>query len=276
MSGAGSPGWALVTGASSGIGAALARQLAARGVPLVLVARRTERLEALAAELRPRVPVEVLAQDLALPGAAQALHVAVQQIGVEVEFLVNNAGKGMLGRFLEMDLDEVAAMQQLNVVAPVQLTALFGRDMVRRGRGRILQVASAAAFLPSATVAAYAASKSDLAAFSEALSFELRASGVSVTTLYPGITRTEFHEVAGSATPWIMDLSILGAEEVARQGLAGMFSGRRAVVPGWINRINAVLCQVLPRGWVIGAAGWLMERANGLGPGSGGAHVRAR
>lgn len=253
--------YALVTGASSGIGAEIARDLANRGYPLLLVARRAERLDALRAALCEQVEVVVLAQDLGEPGAARALFEAVKARGLQVEILVNNAGHGMQGRFLDMDMSAVEAMFRLNALALVQLTALFAPEMVRAGRGYVLQVASAAALLPSPYVSAYAASKALVSSFSEALRYELRNTGVSVTTLYPGITRTEFYAASHGASPRLMDLSILSAEQVARIGLRGMFRRRRAVVPGWINRINAVLCRVLPRGLVVSITGWLMERA---------------
>lgn len=255
-------GYALVTGASSGIGLEVARELARRRYPLVLVARRVDRLEALRVELANRVDVVVIAADLATAAGAQALYDDVRARGLRVDILVNNAGAGMQGRFLQMDLAAVTAMFQLNVLSLMTLTQRFGADMVARGGGHILQVASAAAFLPSPHVSAYAASKAAVMSFSEALRFELRGTGVSVTTLYPGITTTEFNEVAHARTPRLMDLSILSSAAVARVGVSAMFRGRRAVVPGWINRANAFLSQVLHRGLITFAAGWLLERAN--------------
>lgn len=259
-----SAGLALVTGASSGIGEAIARQLAQAGHPLVLVARRRDRLEALAAALRQAhgVAVTVIPADLAAPGAAQGLLDTVQAQGLSVRILVNNAGYGMQGRFLDMSLDELDAMFQLNVTALVHLTALFGRQMVASGGGHILQVASSVALVPSPWVSAYAGSKAAVGAFSEAVAYELRGEGVWVTTLYPGITTTEFNAVAGAKTPAVMRGSVLSADAVARIGLQAMFRRRRAVVPGLINRVNALLSRVLPRGLVIGLAGWLMGRAN--------------
>jgi short-subunit dehydrogenase len=258
-------GCAVVTGASSGIGADLARQLAAKGHPLVLVARRKERLDALAAELRAahKVEVDVVAQDLATPDGPSALFEAVRALGRDVEVLVNNAGYGMQGRFLDMDMGEVERMFRLNATALTELTQRFAKAMVARRRGYILNVASASAFLPTPYVAAYAATKAYVLAFSEALRYELRDTGVSLTTLYPGITTTEFNEVAHAKTPRLMDLSILTADAVARIGLRGMFARRRAVVPGVINKVNAVLSTVLPRGLIVYITGLLLGRANG-------------
>lgn len=254
---------ALVTGASSGIGLEIARELARRGHPLALVARRRARLEDLAAELSSAHGVEarVLTQDLAQPGAAEALRAQLQ--GSPVGILVNNAGFGLQGQFLEMSPERVAAMLQLNVVTLTELTWTFARDMRAAGGGRVLQVASAAAFLPSPYVSAYSATKHYVKAFSEALRFELRGSGVTVTTLYPGITRTEFNAVAGAETPALMRLSILDADVVARRGVEGMMRGRRAVVPGLINKVNAVLSEALHRGLITWTAGALLEDANG-------------
>lgn len=256
--------FALVTGASSGIGTDLARQLAARGHGLVLTARRKDRLDALKGEIEAahKVPVHVVAQDLSDPGAARALHEACRALGVEMGVLVNNAGYGIQGRLVEMDPAAIARMTQVNVHALTELTLLFGREMAGRGAGRILNVASAAAFLPSPYVSAYAATKAYVLSFSEAVRFEFAPSGVTVTTLYPGITTTEFNQVAGARTPGLMDASILGPAEVARIGLAGLFAGKRAVVPGFINKLNAFFSQVLHRGLVTFFAGRLLAGAN--------------
>lgn len=258
------PRFALVTGASSGIGTELARQLAARGYGLVVTARRVDRLEALRLELEAahKVPVHVVAQDLADPAAPQQLFEAVRALGVELDVLVNNAGYGIQGHFVAMDMAAIEKMVRVNVLALTELTLLFGSDMARRGRGHILNVASAAAFLPSPYVSAYAATKAYVLSFSEAIRFELANAGVVVTTLYPGITTTEFNAVANASTPKAMDLSILGPADVARIGLNGLFAGRRSVVPGVINKLNAFLSQVLHRGLITWFAGRLLAAAN--------------
>lgn len=260
-----SRGYALVTGASSGIGVDLARQLAAAGYPLVLVARRKERLESLAAEITRdhKVAAVVLAQDLAAPDAALALFDAVRAQGIAVEVLVNNAGYGMQGRFLDMSMADIERMFRLNATTLTHLTQLFAREMVARRKGYVLNVASAAAFLPSPYVSAYAATKAYVLSFSEALRYELRDTGVSLTTLYPGITTTEFNDVAHAKTPAAMNLSILSADAVARIGLRAMFNRKRAAVPGLINKLNAIFCTVLPRGFIVHVTGMLLGRANG-------------
>lgn len=256
------PTYALVTGASSGIGLQMARSLAERGYGLVLVARRLDRLEALRDELaRPERPVRILGVDLSARDAAAHIDEATSDIDVDV--LVNNAGYGMQGRFLDMDLAAIEKMSLVNVHSLTELTARFARRMVARGRGYILNVASAAAFLPSPYVAAYAATKAYVLHLSEALSYELRGTGVSITTLYPGITPTEFNEVAGARTPGWLSVSILSARRVAEIGLDAMFARRRAVVPGWINWVNAVFSHILPRGFIVWITGRMLGAANG-------------
>src|SRR5512134_3252055 len=182
--------WALVTGASSGIGADFARELAARGMHLVLVARREERLRALAEELERAhgVRTRVIAADLAKPDAPRALHERLRGEGVAVDVLVNNAGFGVYGAFLDVPWEREREMIELDVVALLHLTKLFARDMRERGFGRVLEVASIGAFQPSPTYAAYSAAKAFVQSFGEALACELRGSGVTVTTISPGVT----------------------------------------------------------------------------------------
>jgi short-subunit dehydrogenase len=256
---------ALVTGASSGIGMEIARQLAARGYSLVLVARRADRLEALSVELiaQHKVGVVVLAQDLAAPDAAPTIMAKLAAMDIELEILVNNAGYGMQGKFLEMDMADIEQMFRLNMSALTHLTQLCARAMAQRKQGYILNVASAAAFLPSPYVSAYAATKAYVMSFSEALRYELKGSGVSVTTLYPGITTTEFNAVAEAKHPPLMNRSILSAAQVARIGLRAMFKRRRSIVPGLINKFNAFFSQVWHRGMITATAGHLLKKANG-------------
>lgn len=257
-----SKGYALVTGASSGIGLEIARQLAGQGYPLILVARRKERLDALHATLSQLVDVVVLDHDLSAANAAPDLVAKIASRGLQVEVLVNNAGVGMQGRFIDMEPERIEAMCRLNMTSLTQLTQLLAKQMVAAKRGYILQVSSMAAFLPTPQVAAYAATKSYVLAFSEALQFELRGTGVSVTTLYPGITDTEFDTTASAQSPALMKMSVLSAESVARAGLAGMFARRRAVVPGAINKVLAFILGIFHRGTTLFFTGHLMERAN--------------
>lgn len=257
--------YALITGASSGIGLAMAHELADQGYPLILVARRVDRLESLAADIRKRTNVDVcvIPLDLSEPDAAARLREETARRKLHTEILINNAGYGMQGKFIEMDTRKMAAMFRLNMDALTFLCREFAPAMVERKHGYILNVASASAFLPSPYVAAYAASQAFVGQFSEALRFELEGTGVSVTTLYPGVTTTEFNDVAGAKHPPLMNASVLTAAQVARISLRAMFRRKRSIVPGIINKINAFFSQVFHRGIITYVAGTLLKKANG-------------
>lgn len=257
--------YALITGASSGIGLAMAHQLADQGYPLILVARRIDRLESLAKEIRERtsVDVRVIRMDLSEPDAAARIYEETQRLALHIEILINNAGYGMQGKFLAMETRKIATMFRLNIDSLAFLCREFAPAMVERKHGYILNVASASAFLPSPYVSAYAASQAFVGQFSEALRFELSGTGVRVSTLYPGVTKTEFNDVAGAKHPPLMEASVLTAEQVARIGLKAMFRGKRSIVPGIINKINAFFSQVFHRGLITHVAGTLLKSANG-------------
>ena len=242
-------GHALITGASSGIGADIAREYAARGKPLVLTARRQERLDALAAELSPRVPVITLAADLADPDAPQALSDALAARGVFVDTLVNNAGYGVPGRQLSSDWKTHADFLQVMIVAVTRLTHLFLPAMEAAGHGRILNVASLAGLVPaSAGHTLYAATKAWLIRYSECLALEEAGHGVHVTVVCPGFTYTEFHDANGmrahvsSLPKWLW----MDSPAVARIGVDAVEAGRTRVVTGAVNRLVAGLCKYLP------------------------------
>ena len=244
-------GTALVTGASSGIGVAIAWELAARGHALILVARREERLKSLATELRDhhRVAAEPLAADLADPAERDRLVAEVNSRGRIVEVLVNNAGYGSRGDFVSNERERMVGMVRLNIEAVVDLTARFLPGMVERGRGAILNVASTAAFQPMPGAANYAASKAFVLSFSEAIRTELRGSGVGVTAVCPGPVKTEFGEVAGMGgvennTP---DALWMSAEDVAADAVEGVENDKRVVVPGALNRAQSIVGQHSPR-----------------------------
>jgi short-subunit dehydrogenase len=229
---------ALVTGASSGIGAELARVHAEHGGDLVIVARRQDRLEALRAELEKAhgTAVHVLVKDLAQAHAALQIRDELQARGVRVDYLVNNAGFGSRGFFHEQDWAVNEAMIHVNILALAALTRMFVPDMVERHSGRVLNVASMAGFAPGPLHAVYYASKAFVISFSEAIANELRRTGVTVTALCPGFTGTEFGQVAG--VEGIRSFSrTFSAREIAEIGYEAMLKGKTLVVPGVLNRL---------------------------------------
>ena len=243
--------WALVTGASSGIGADVARELAVRGAHLVLVARREERLRALADELEKAhgVRTRVVAMDLAAPEAPRLLHEQMTREGIAVDVLVNNAGFGVFGPFLDVPWERDRQMLELDVLALVHLTKRFASDMRARGFGRVLQVASIGAFQPSPTYATYSAAKAFVQSFGEALACELRGTGVSVTVVSPGVTETEFFAVAGQQRSLFQRLTVMSSAKVARSAVRALERGRPLVVPGFANAMTAWSMRLLPRRW---------------------------
>jgi uncharacterized protein len=242
---------ALVTGASSGIGAAIAAELASRGFSLILVARREERLQTLATELSSDhgVEVEVIACDLGDERERDRLQQELGGRGRAVEVLVNNAGFGHQADFARSPRERMVEMVRVNVEAVVDLTSRFIGPMAERGRGSVINIASTAAFQPLPGSAVYAASKSFVLSFSEAIRTELRGTGVTVTAVCPGPAKTEFTEVAGvggveQRTPGAVWTSV---EEIARQAVDGARRDKRVVVPGMLNRATALAGQHSPR-----------------------------
>jgi len=241
---------ALVTGASMGLGAEFARLLAAEGYDLVITARHAERLAMLKKEVENLhgVTAHVLVADLADPRAPAALHDHLRGAGLDVDVLVNNAGFGMYGKFHESDLQTEMEMMQVNIVALVHLTKLFVRDMVARRRGRIVNVASTAAFQPGPMQSVYYATKAFVLSFSEAIGNELKGTGVTVTALCPGPTPTGFQERANVGRPRGLRLLMrVSPEAVVRAGYNGMKRGRPVVVPGALNNLLIFLIRVSPR-----------------------------
>jgi short-subunit dehydrogenase len=237
---------ALITGASSGIGEAIARELAARGHGITLVARRTERLREIADDLARRhgVRAETVACDLCDAAARERLAGKVGELGLEVEILVNNAGFGGSG-----DRERELAMVELNCVALLDLQARYLPAMVERGRGTVINVASTAAFQPLPGTATYAATKAFVLSLSEAVHAELKGTGVTLTAVCPGPVRTEFMEVAGldRAEGQVPDVFWMSAEAVAKSAVDAAERGKRAVVPGLLNRAGAITGQHTPR-----------------------------
>lgn len=252
---------ALVTGASSGIGAALARELARHGHDLVLAARSIPPMEVLAAELRTDgAAATVIAADLARPGGAAALAEQIAARGLEIEVLVNNAGLGAFGHFDRIDPVRIGEIMQVNIVALTELTHILLPGMAARRRGKIMLVASTASFLPGPGMAVYSASKAYVRSFGEALAQELKASGVAVNVLCPGATITEFFKVAGGENT-VMARRLrrwMSAEAVARIGYRGLMRGERVTVAGALNRVLAFAASHAPHRLTLPVAERLM------------------
>jgi short-subunit dehydrogenase len=242
---------ALVTGASSGIGEALARRLARDRMHVGLVARRADRLEALAAELRAAhaIEVDVLPADLTKPGAVAALVEELGRRGLDVDWLVNDAGFGTVGRFHELPVERELEEIALNVEALVELTGRLLPAMVGRRRGVVMNVASIGAYLPSPNMATYTATKAFVLSFTEAIAVELRESGVHVLCVCPGVTRTEFQERAHVETAHVPAFLQQTAEDVADEAVRAVARGP-VVVNGFLNRLTLGALKFVPHSLV--------------------------
>ncbi len=242
--------WALVTGASSGIGAAVARELAGRGAKLILSARRRDRLEALAAELAAKgAETRIAAADLNDPAAPHQIYNATEGAGLAVDILVNNAGLGQYGAFHSSSVEQELSQVRVNCEAVVRLSRLFVARMVERRRGWVLIVASTASFQPVPYISTYAASKAFDRFFALGLAAEAARYGVKVTALCPGPTESEFFEVARAGA---FKRRVQRVEEVARQGVDGLERGRRTVIPNWSGRFSSLLVRFLPMTLITG------------------------
>jgi len=250
---------ALVTGASSGIGLELARQLARDGYQMVLVARGADRLERVAADLTRThgVGTTVLALDLADPAAPATLAAELERRAITVDVLVNNAGVGGYGPFAQSDLGRDLAMVRLNVESLMAVTRLLLPGMLARRRGRIANLASTAAFQPGPNMAVYYASKAFVLSFSEALAHELAGTGVTVTAVCPGPTLTGFQDASGLTGRKIPTPILVSVERVAAVAYRGMMRGKRVVVPGLGNKVLAVGARLGPRRVVTAVVGWV-------------------
>src|SRR5689334_8539413 len=241
--------WALVTGASSGFGEEFARQYAAQGRPLVLVARRIEKLEALATELRERYRVEAIVEqvDLSSIQAVIQLHQRLRERGIAIDILINNAGHGLQGTFVDGTLDAALAMLQLDVVSLTAVTHLFAQDMRTRGSGKILLVASLLAYQGVEKFAVYSAAKAYVLRLGEALHRELKRDGVTVTVLCPGMSDTGFATAAQQKITPALKLLMMQPAPVVRAGIRALQAGRISAVPGWANKATAMFTQATPR-----------------------------
>lgn len=246
---------ALITGASAGIGLELARIFAREGYGLTLVARRREQLNELAAELKP-APVQVIAKDLTITGAAEEVY----REAPKVDVLVNNAGYGIYGPFVKTSLNDELGMLQLNMIVPVVLTKLYLPAMVASSSGRILNVASTAAFQSGPLMALYYASKAFLLSFSEAIANELEGTGVTVTTLCPGPTATEFSARTKLDNSRLFKrMKVMDARTVAEAGYRGLMAGKTVVVPGLLNKALVQSLRISPRSVVTTIARKMQE-----------------
>lgn len=244
---------ALITGASSGIGMELAGVFAREGFDLFLVARDGERLAKVCDALKVAYGIQAhyLEQDLSVVGAPEALVEALDAQGMVIDALVNNAGVGIYGKLIENDTERLRAMLRINILVPTFLCRLLGARMAERGGGRILNVASAAAFMPGPWMAGYYASKAYLLSFSEALASELQGTGVTVTALCPGPIATAFMDVSGmAASKLVAGKKLPASQAVAEYGYRAMRRGKRVAVYGFRNKLYVFLMRLLPRGLV--------------------------
>jgi len=241
--------WAIVTGASAGIGTALARELASHGANLILTARRKDRLESLAAELTTKgIEVRTVVADLNDPAAPQQIYDATEGAGLAVDILVNNAGLGQFGAFVQSEMEQELSQVRVNCEAVVRLTRLFVPRMVERKRGWIMILASTASFQPVPYISTYAATKAFDRMFALGLAEEVARFGVKVTALCPGPTESEFFSVARAES--LKSHGAQSAEDVARIGVAALARGKRTIVPYFSGWFTSLLVRVLPNGLI--------------------------
>lgn len=240
---------ALVTGASGGLGADFARELASRGSSVILVARREELLRQVQAEIEQKyhVSVSTIAMDLGGETAPQELHERIRAAGQRVDILVNNAGFGLYGDFTEIPWEREQEMLQVDIVTLVHLTRLFAGDMKAQGYGRILQVASTGAYQPTPMYASYASAKSFVLHYGMAINHELRGSNVRCTVISPGVTATEFLKVSGQKPSLYQRMTMMQSPAVARMGVNALLKGRAMVIPGMMNKLAAWSTRLMPR-----------------------------
>ena len=253
---------ALITGPSAGIGLELAWIFAEHGYDLVLVARSADKLRRLAEDLKSRhgISAHVIVKDLSNPTAPLQIFQEIQNQKIPVEILVNNAGFGTYGPFAETSLEKELELIRLNISALTQLTKLFLPAMLERKSGKIMNVASTAAFQPGPLMAVYYASKSYVLSFSEALAAELSGTGVSVTVLCPGPTESDFQKTAGiDGKILLFRLTMMKARKVAKIGYDGLMKKKRIVIPGFTNRLLPFGVRIAPRCLVTSLVQWIQK-----------------
>jgi hypothetical protein len=253
--------WALVTGASGGIGKDIAELFADEGINLVITARSKKLLEEIQSKFEQtnKIKVEVIDLDLCKPDSASKLYEIIKNKLININYLVNNAGFGDYGDFVKSDLSIYEKMINLNILALTQLSHLFAKDMCIRKEGKIMNVASTAAFQPIPGLNVYSSTKSYVLNFSEALSRELKGSGVTVTVLCPGGTKTNFHNAAGFKSNKERKGYLMDSKKVAKIGYQAMMKGKRLVVAGFFNKILAFSVRFTPRAMVILLSRKIME-----------------
>jgi len=241
--------WVLITGASSGFGEEFARQYAGQGHPLVLVARRLDRLQALAEALRQQHRIDVVVEQVDLSSVEEViqLHQRLLERGIAIDILINNAGHGLQGSFVDCQLDAALAMVQLDVASLTAVTHIFAQDMRSRGRGKILLVASLLAYLGMPNFAVYAAAKAYVLRLGEALHRELKPDGITVTTLCPGMSDTGFATAAHQKLTPALKLLMMQPAPVVRACIRALQAGSISVVPGWVNKANVIFTWATPR-----------------------------
>jgi uncharacterized protein len=250
-----SASWVLITGASSGFGEEFARQYAEQGHALVLVARRLDRLQTIAEEIREQHRVEVVVEqvDLSDVAAIVQLQERLRELGIEIDILINNAGHGLQGPFAETSLDSVLSMVQLDIASLTAVTHVFAQDMRKRTRGKILLVASLLAYLGVKNFAVYSAAKAYVLRLGEALHRELKSDGITVTTLCPGMSDTGFAKAAQMKITPQLRMMMMQPPPVVRAGIRALNAGRMSVVPGLVNKVMAIFIWSTPR-WLHQAA----------------------
>jgi short-subunit dehydrogenase len=253
--------YTLITGASGGIGYALAKVFASHKHDLVLVARSQAKLENLAEDLRKTfaVKVEVIVFDLSKPDAVPALVEQIQKADIQIDILVNNAGVDVYGYFHDTDWKDELAMLQLNLISLTHLTKLVLTGMRKRGYGRILNLGSNGSFIPAPLNAVYAATKAYIWNFSAALAEEMRGSGVTVTALCPGATRTDFQGRVGMEDIRLLRFGVMEAAAVAEDGYRGLMTGKLLVVPGWFTKAQIFAARFLPTRFLTRMAKTMLE-----------------
>lgn len=253
---------ALITGASGGIGYELAKLFARDRYNLVLIARSKDKLDRIADDFQTKfgIQVTIIPKDLSLPTAPEDIFTQLQQEAIKVDVLINNAGFGLYGLFNETNLSTELQMLQVNITCLTYLTKLLLQGMLARGSGKILNVASTAAFQPGPLMAVYYASKSYVLSFSEALANELENTGVTVTALCPGPTASDFQKKASMEDSKLVTGDIMDAQTVAKIGYQGLMSGQMLVIPGFKNRLLATSVRLFPRKFVTKLVRSMQER----------------